>query len=82
MAALAPSAGAPTDVKTPFVMLAGIKYYVRPLAKDPDTLELFDSTDTKLRKAVGTITKNPATGKYKRPVMFAAGAAAGAGATD
>ena len=79
LAATTAAAAGPTDVKTPFVLLAGTKYYIRPLASDPDTLELFDSTDTKLRKPVGTISKNPATGKYKRPVMFDA-AAGGAGA--
>jgi hypothetical protein len=67
----APMAQAKTQERT-VISLAGKQYWLNPDKSNPSEIAytLYDVTDILALKPVGRIVKNPATGKFKKPVML------------
>lgn len=58
---------------------AKAEFIFDPDTKNPVLYNLYAKTDRRLETKLGTIEENPATGKFKKPVWLAVGAAAPAG---
>ena len=66
------AASAPASQERTVISLAGKQYWIDADKSTPAEIAylLYELSDIRAKKPIGRIVKNPATGKFKKPVLF------------